>query len=435
MTPRLIIFCDGGIGNRINALISGLAIARYFELPYQIHWPINNWCAAAFEDIFESRESISILSIKDLHGQMGDALPLLHDDIAAQSLGIAFGSAYAYSSMEDFSAKALALDQTMFYYPALMPTWVPAPLIHAALRSLQFSAHIQTRATQFITQTLQSPFHGLHLRRTDLQVGFTDHEVLTLVKQYPQSVFFVCSDDPLAEALASAHPNVHRRVKTQHVEKQSSLADWLAPTEDDDGRLYHGNIQRSKDAVIEGAIDLLILSHSQIIGFSGSTFQSLARMIGEVCPLVSLDKPAPLPAYSSAEMKRQIQARLLSSELLIQLCNVMASQANFSQAIELLQFAIEHFEEQALNDLFHTLSIFYLNQSQPKKASIYLEQALALDPVRYASWLHLSYARALSKNYSDAKEAFNRAQQCKRHALSESETYLDDWLEKQLSMQ
>ena len=233
MTPRLIIFCDGGIGNRINALISGLAIARYFELSYQIHWPINNWCAAAFEDVFESPQSISTLSIKDLHGQMSDALPLLHDDIAAQSLGIAFGSAYAYSSMEDFAAKALALDQTMFYYPALMPTWVPAPLIHAALRSLQFSAHIQTRATHFITQTLQSPFHGLHLRRTDLQVGFTDHEVLTLVKQHPQSVFFVCSDDPQAEALASDHPNVHRRVKTQHVEKQSSTADWLAPTEDD----------------------------------------------------------------------------------------------------------------------------------------------------------------------------------------------------------
>ena len=434
MTSRLTIFCDGGIGNRINALISGLAIARHFELSYQIHWPINNWCAAAFEDVFESPQGISTLSIKDLHGQMGDALPLLHDEIAAQSLGIAFGSAYAYSSMEDFAAKALALHQTMFYYPALMPTWIPTPLIHAALRSLQFSAHIQTRAIHFITQTLRSPFHGLHLRRTDLQVGFTDHEVLTLVKQYPQSVFFVCSDDPLAEALASAHPNVHSRVKTQHVEKQSSTADWLAPTEDDDGRLYHGNIQRSKDAVIEGAIDLLILAHSQIIGFSGSTFQSLARMIGEVCPLVSLDKPAPLPTYSSAEMKRQIQARLVSSDLLIQLCNVMASQANITQAIELLNFAIEHFEEQTLNDLFHTLGIFYLNQSQPKKASIYLEQTLALDPARYSSWLHLSYSRVLSKKYPLAKEAFNRAQQCKRHALSESESYLDYWLQKKLSV-
>ena len=435
MTPRLIIFCDGGIGNRINALISGLAIARYFELPYQIHWPINNWCAAAFEDIFESRESISILSIKDLHGQMGDALPLLHDDIAAQSLGIAFGSAYAYSSMEDFSAKALALDQTMFYYPALMPTWIPTPLIHAALKSLQFSAHIQTRTTHFITQTLQSPFHGLHLRRTDLPVGFTDHEVLTLVKQYPQSVFFVCSDDPQAEALASVHPNVHRRVKTEYVEKKSGSADWLASTQDDDGRLYYGNIQRSKAAVLEGAIDLLILAHSQILGFSGSTFQSLARMIGEVCPLVSLGKPASLPIYSSAEMKRQIQARQMSSDLLIQLCNVMASQANISQAIELLHFAIEHFEEQTLNDLFHTLGIFYLNQSQPKKASIYLEQTLALDPARYSSWLHLSYSRVLSKNYPLAKEAFNRAQQYKHHGLLETEIYLDDWLEKQLSVQ
>jgi hypothetical protein len=26
-TPHLMIFCDGGIGNRINALVSGLALA------------------------------------------------------------------------------------------------------------------------------------------------------------------------------------------------------------------------------------------------------------------------------------------------------------------------------------------------------------------------------------------------------------------------
>ena len=82
MRADILIFCDGGLGNRINALASGLAIARYFGLTYCVHWPINNWCAAPFQKIFANRLNVSTESISQLKGRLDDAVMLLHDEIA-----------------------------------------------------------------------------------------------------------------------------------------------------------------------------------------------------------------------------------------------------------------------------------------------------------------------------------------------------------------
>lgn len=424
LSPRFVIFCDGGLGNRINALISGLAVARHFQLSYRVHWPVNNWCAAAFSDIFSNLENVSTDSLKKLTESITNSYFLLHDEIAAQTLGVTFESAYGYSSLDDFQVKAIASCKTIFYYPALIPQWIPTGLIHGALQTLKFTDHIQSEVTNFISQTLKSPFHGLHLRRTDLKIGFTDHEVLTLVTQHPDAVFFVCSDDPVAEALASAHPHVHRRTKTDYVEKKQTGEAWISQTKDDDGRIYNGNIQRSKTSVIEGAIDLLILAHSGIIGYSGSTFQSIARMIGEFSPLSIIDKPPALTVFSGDEIKRQVQSRLINSNLLLKICNTMNLTGNQHQAIELLQFSVEYFKGNQLNDIWHTLGIYCLNKNYPKLASIYLNEVTSTAPERFVSWLYLSYAAHMSHNFEMAQTALAHAKLVQPVEIQDSEIFL-----------
>jgi len=288
MSTRIHIFCDGGIGNRINALISGLALADRFAMHSTVYWPINSWCGAAFEDIFQNSLDIRTEALDALAGKFGHAKIMLHDEIGAQFLKVPFASAYDYQSLEDFEHRGLPTSGDLFFYPAVIPQWIPEDLIHASLRRMQFSGHITQSVSAFMNQTMKRPFHGLHLRRTDLRVGLTDPEVMALVQRYPQEVFFVCSDDPCAEALASAHPHVHARAKAHHVEKKETESDWISLSKDQEGRLSYGNIQRSREAMIEGTIDLLVLAHSQIVGFSGSTFQRMAKLIGDVAPLVPI---------------------------------------------------------------------------------------------------------------------------------------------------
>lgn len=413
-----MIFCDGGIGNRINALISGLAIARHFNLAYCVYWPENNWCSASFSDIFENNFPVSKLSIKDLKHGLDDAIVLLHDDIASNSLSVEFNSAYQYASMQDFADKVLTTDKPIFFYPALMPEWIPFNLVIDELKTLVFSEYISQSVLQFIHGTLKKPFHGLHLRRTDLNVGLTDHEVIDLVSGNSDKVFFVCSDDPVAEAIASAHENVFARTKVNHVSKKNESDAWLALSADDDGRLYHGNIHRSKDAVIEGMIDLLILAHSQIVGYSGSTFQKMARLIGENFPIIKIDKPIPLNYLSPKEIERQLRYKLLTADELIVFCNKIAMQGDIREAMSILSVGCEVFEASDYAKILHTLGIFSLNQNQPKLACLFLSEAVSIENFRYSSWIHLSFAYFQLNNQREHKFALEQAKLCQPNEIS-----------------
>jgi hypothetical protein len=429
---RLTIFCDGGIGNRINALVSGLAIAHHYGLSYCIHWPENNWCAASFSDIFNNQHPTSRASIKDLHNQCGDAVVLLHDEIASTVLNVTFNSAYGYESLDDFDAKVLSSQKKIFYYPAIFPEWIPSDLIHKEIRHLIFSDFITLKVKQFITRTISKPFYGLHLRRTDLNVGLTDHEVLSLVTQHKDKEFFVCSDDPLAETLASVHPNVHRREKSAHVEKKIPDQEWLAQCKDDDERTYFGNISRSKDSVIEGTIDMLILAHSAIVGYSGSTFQRMARLLGEFNPMVPIEKPKSLQFFSVSEARRRIQSKLMPADMLLQVCSTLNLQGSISDAIGLLQLGYENESGQDKNVILFTLGIYYLNDHMPSMAAIIFEKISQTVPSNHSNWLHLIYALLLSNNIDLAIEAYGRLNQLEQKNLSGYESSILEFISKKI---
>ena len=50
----LKIYCDGGFGNRFNALTVGLLIAKVGNFNPVIMWPSTNWCRSLFETIFKN---------------------------------------------------------------------------------------------------------------------------------------------------------------------------------------------------------------------------------------------------------------------------------------------------------------------------------------------------------------------------------------------
>jgi len=423
-TARLTIFCDGGVGNRINSLISGLAIANYFKISYCVHWPENNWCAAGFFDIFRSHHPTSTLSIKSLRGQFKDGVVLLHDHIASEALNVVYGSAYDYESMLDFEQKVLSTGKNIFYYPAVLPKWIPFELVHKELENLDFSEKIIYEVKKFILEKMAGPFYGLHLRRTDLNVGLTDHEVLTLVTRHKDKKFFVCSDDPIAESLASVHANVHSRQKTSYVSKKESGRDWIAQCQDDDDRTYHGNIFRGKDSVIQGTIDMLILAHSDIVGYSGSTFQSMARMIGEINPLVSIARPEPFEFFAKSEIKKRIDNGLISLHDFMKMCAVVSDQFGRPEAITLLEYYYEKCADSDLPFLLYTLGVYCLNDERPRMAAIQLEKLTVMQSENHSGWLHLCYAYLLMNDLGLAGKAYNGFKASRSESMSDYELNL-----------
>jgi hypothetical protein len=242
----------------------------------------------------------------------------------------------------------------------------------------------------------------------------------------------VCSDDPLAEALASVHPNVHRREKTAHVEKKNSDQGWLAQCKDDDERTYYGNISRSKDSVIEGTIDMLILAHSEIIGYSGSTFQRMARLLGELNPIVPIEKPISLQFFSVSEARRRIQSKLMPADMLLQVCSTVNLQGNISDAIRLLQLGYENASEQDKNAILFTLGIYYLNDNKPRMAVIIFEKLSQTEPSNHANSLHLIYALLLSNDYDLAHASFLTLKNLETKNLSSYESSILEFISEKL---
>jgi hypothetical protein len=392
MRANLLIFCDGGLGNRINALASGLAVARYFGLTYCVHWPTNNWCAAPFHRIFANRLNVSSESISQLKGKLEDAVMLLHDEIASNTLGVKFESAYRFESLQDFGDLALQKSKTIFYYPAVIPNWIPEDLVNQELKFLKFDFHIVKEVKKFIFQTLSGPFYGLHLRRTDLNVGLIDLEVFNLAQSHPKATFFVCSDEPAAERLAAGHPNVFHRAKKYQIERKTASADWLAPTHDDDGRLYYGNIQRNEESVVEGAIDMLILAHSTIVGSSGSTFQKIAILLGRISPLMEILRPAEMFYLSKQDIDRNVMAKQYSYDLIIKLSSRMIACGNNFQAKYLIEKTIWSFNENENIDLCNILATQNLNDKNYTQAILYLEYIISREPRDSIAYAKLAFA-------------------------------------------
>lgn len=387
---RIQVFCDGGFGNRLNTLLSGLAIAKLLGLQATIYWPRNNWCQAAFfdifSDIFSTPVEVSERSLSQLAGTLNTTTVLLHDQLGADTLKVPFQSAYAYASAEDFSARVLATGQDIFYYPALIPPWLPTELVAHSIQQCHFQERIRQEVIAFVGGTMARPFHGLHLRRTDLNVGFSDQEVQDLLRRHPKEAFFVCSDDPVAEALAAVHPHAHHRPKRAYADKRDTSGEWTALTADDDGRLYHSNIDRSAASVLDAVIDMLILAHSAIVGYSGSTFQNMARLYGEHAPLVMLAKPAQEIDYVSwNHAARMLRAGAMPLGDAIGQGTALYGAGRKSEAIALEKLAIEHASAQGTKDLnvfvlHYNAAAHLLNENCPYEAGLYLEKALEILP-------------------------------------------------------
>jgi tetratricopeptide (TPR) repeat protein len=427
MRPDILIFCDGGLGNRINALASGLAVARYFGLTYCVHWPINNWCAAPFEKIFANRLNVSTESISQLRGKLDDAVMLLHDEIASSTLNVKFESAYRFKDLKDFGELTNLKSKSVFYYPAVIPNWVPDELVNNELRFLKFDTYIVKEVKEFISLTMPGPFYGLHLRRTDLNVGLSDLEVFNLAKSHPEAAFFVCSDDPQAERLAAGHANVFRREKKFQIEKKTIDGDWHAQTQDDDGRFYFGNIQRNENAVVEGSIDMLILAHSHIIGFSGSTFQSCAKKIGLISPLIKILQPLEIQYQSLTDIIRQLNNGSIDIEKIISLGSAAFNKGDKEYSFEILEKLLEKNSNPNQSLILYILGVQYLKDKKFYKSIIYLKQAVFLRSNFALAWLNLSCALLVIGDKKQASFCLNKYNENKE-IINEEEAIMYNYI-------
>jgi len=170
------------------------------------------------------------------------------------------------------------------------------------------------------------------------------------------------------------------------VGKRNAAEDWFALTADDDGRLYHGNIDRNTESVVEAVIDMLILAHASIVGYSGSTFQNMARLTGECAPIVQLDKPKTFIEYlCMGTAIRMLRAGAMPLSDCVNQGIALYNSGRRQEAITLQKVGVEQGAVMGIQDinyfaLHYNLGAHLLNEGFPVEASLYLRRASHLMP-------------------------------------------------------
>jgi hypothetical protein len=275
---KIYILCDGGFGNRLGALIPGLILADKFNREPVISWPITNWCECPFDDIYESFCESNTKNCYDLFSENLNAHFLIHENQTDD-----FGDKPKLLLEKEYQVHSenlgniidgltnIPIEEDIVFFNHLIPSYFSEDIIVKYLKKLKLKQNILDKVVTFCdTNSIDSNVSGAHLRKTDFPTSMMldDTQLFNHLNTDVDSRFFVCSDDLDTEKKFSKFPNV------SIYEKNSSVIT-------NNNNRY--DIIRPSESVIDGIIDMLILSRTTITNTNfGSTFLLFASRYSKI---------------------------------------------------------------------------------------------------------------------------------------------------------
>jgi FkbM family methyltransferase len=271
------ILCDGGLGNRIFGLVGGLLLSDMLGYTPVVHWPENNYCRCKLDDLFIPDFEFDNRGINKIYDDFPDYLYLIHVNQLDRKINMT-------QITDDIHSVPKETTRNIIYYNSSIPNFFSRKDIVEKLSSLQIKKEIINQLFYFLEQRdlKEKLFDGIHIRKTDFSENIDVDYFLKYVENSSKKTF-ICSDDQETEKKFFNLPNVFIFDKTNYPTKLITSNTWTDPTLDTEGRWMNFNVDRSSQSVIEGFIDLLILSRSEIIETSNtSTFLKLAKIYSDI---------------------------------------------------------------------------------------------------------------------------------------------------------
>jgi len=252
---KITIFCGGGLCNRLCSLLGGLFIAKELSISYiNLIWNGDTYCDCNFEKLFY----FYFDKLNDLSIDFEKMIFLSH----VERNDIKFFKVFKHNinSIKDIKL----MDNDIVYNNNQIDDYINDDSIIKILNTILINKEILKIVYDYCKiNNIDKNVFGIHLRRTDNGNNIDDTQnKINKVKNTPNKKFFVCSDDPNTENLFKEYKNVIIFPKTKYVEKIDKDKDWYV-----DKPIFHNyyyNIYRSEEAVIQGFIDLLILSRTNL---------------------------------------------------------------------------------------------------------------------------------------------------------------------------
>jgi hypothetical protein len=264
--------CDGGFGNRLNALVSGMIVWRkkFTDYKFIILWPINRYCSAELH-LLVDLEILQIYFESDLEIKR-DIFEDTEEEqkcfIGHESKGISgkFINISKIRSFTELDCVCNGVKNSVIFTSALIPFIIGYADLKAASNFIHPSKNVMERVT-ILADDIKPGSIGLHLRGTDY--GFSQRYFLFwkfIIRNLFFIKFHIFSDDEEIIHYFSKLDNTFFFNETVFPEKFDHGSVWTQRYDKD----Y--NIQRPEASVVNAAAEMFLLGTLPKLITSRSTY-------------------------------------------------------------------------------------------------------------------------------------------------------------------
>jgi hypothetical protein len=274
-----IIYCDGGLANRVYTVLFGLILRKRYGHHWRLSWPKTCVCDAAFEKLFETSLDVDRKLITEFKEHESSLIKIVHHNFGNFSTDKLF----FHSQLKSYEDYRVLLDSgSVFYFHNSLPSFVELSDISDVIRDIDFAAPVSGRAYDFISRfKITKETIGLHIRKTDFGSRVNEEKLYELAARSDKK-FFVCSDDQEILSMFKILPNCIISESSSFPKKLNHLKAWGETYVDSKTGIQEYNINRSEQSVIDGLVDLIVLSNTSIVETSKSSFLQLAAIFGKL---------------------------------------------------------------------------------------------------------------------------------------------------------
>lgn len=274
---NLINYSSGGLSNVLMPLSSSIYLSKIMNRNLIVCMEPTFRCQINLNDIFEN--NINIINFNDLNNYSQLQIFANKDDI--QLTTVLYGNDTLKKLNELYGSKPVSLfdinddsDNILIYHNDFL-TQVNIEDSLNELRNLKIKPHILLEFNNFIiNNNITKKTYGVHARGTDYvhdSIEPYSQKILDLINLENDCKIFFCSDDPEWESyIYNKFPNnvIIRKKNSKLIKNNPSVNSWV------------NNVLTDKNAVIDGFIDLLILSKCHLHMYNiHSSFAKLANIL------------------------------------------------------------------------------------------------------------------------------------------------------------
>ena len=251
---QLVIVPGCGLGNRLQAIVSAQLLAEDTDRELFINWVTeHNTCGATFDELFVRRHpALQLLPANTRCYSSVQRHPSVVGEY--QTLLLSQAPVRRFGPLKNDRSNCIAVF-TCHQFLGYFHDARFASRLRALLATVQ--PHLLARVTQFEQQHLRGRIVGVHVRRQDWGRQKTLDYYFEMMRRFSGATFLVCSDDE------RTFVEVKQQFPTAVRHEASSL------------------IRGERAAIEDALVEMLLLSRvSYLIGTPGSSFSSMAQVIG-----------------------------------------------------------------------------------------------------------------------------------------------------------